>query len=220
MFAGLFASIGAKLAATFIGQKVKDGAGFLASVPKPVWEGFTVVAYVLALLFLHQHYANAALKAADAAGYQRRADEDAKAIVELAAKVRTTDAQLAAIATNQRNHADEENRRTNADADALLVRGPGKATAPVCGGPVANSRVPAAASGPQPANRTAQDTGALLPGGDGQADRTIVSWRWLVGTIRQCDLDRTEALSWRNDYQARAKVWAQLKPPVANDGGR
>src|SRR4051812_20894130 len=98
---GLVAGIGGKNAASPLFGKVKSaatkGVGLLATVPKPVWEAIAVVGYVVALIALHQHYANAALKAADKAGYERRASEDAAALIELVKKVHTANTNLAVI---------------------------------------------------------------------------------------------------------------------------
>lgn len=171
---------------------------------------------MLALLFLHQHYAHAALKAADQAGYDRRASEDVKVLADLRRDVAVADAQVKAIAAKERKTNDEANARIAADAGTLLVHGPGKAAAANCR-PVSDPGVSAVSGGPQPPANAANDAGAILPGGDGPTDRAVVPWGWLVGRAKECDLDRAEAVAWRNAHAGDAAAWERLrdgaKPP-------
>lgn len=208
MFAGLFASIGAKLAASFLGQKVKQGAGLLSEIPQPVWEALTVVGYVLAFVALHWHYEKAALKAADERGYERRASEDADALVELQKRARGAEALATQISQATRTKNDADNASIHAAAGSLLAHGPGAARC----GLVGHSVVPAASGEPRAVDHQPTDaTGALLPGDDGQANLAAVPWNWLVGRSEQCDLDRAEALAWRDWYMRQAAAWERLK---------
>jgi hypothetical protein len=205
----MFEALIAKLVGSLIFGKAKDvatkGVGLLATIPKPVWEALAVVGYVLALFFLHQHYADAALKAADAAGYERRAAEDAKVIVEMRARGQTAEANGKTISTDTRSTNDAANAGTNAAADSLLAHGPGAARC----GHVSNSAVPAASGEHEPgSDRPADGAGTVLPGDDQLA---AVPWNWLVGRARQADLDRSEVLAWRDWYVRQNAEWQKLK---------
>jgi hypothetical protein len=209
---GLVAGIGGKIAASLIFGKVKSaatkGVGLLATVPKPVWEAIAVVGYVLALIALHQHYANAALKAADKAGYERRASEDAAALVELVHREQTAETNGKAIAQETRSTNATENLSIHADAGAIRLRGPGAASC----GRLNHPAIPAASGGPvAPGDELSDAPGSAVPAGNGQPDLAAVPFDWLVGRAEQADLDRAEVLSWRNWYQLQAAEWAKLK---------
>jgi hypothetical protein len=128
---GLVAGIGGKIAASLIFGRAKavagKGVGILSSIPKPVWEAIAVVGYVVALFALHQHYANAAIKAADAAGYERRASEDAAALIELRNRAATAEATGKAISQESRSRNDAQNADIHGTAGAIRMRGPGSA---------------------------------------------------------------------------------------------
>jgi hypothetical protein len=207
----VFEALLAKLALGAVFGKAKNLAGkgvaALNRVPTPVWEAVTVVAYLAAFVGLHQHYANAALKAADTAGYQRRANEDAKALIELRQRAATAEATGKAIAQDTRSTNDATNRSIASDTSALLVRGPGASRSRCVGNPT----VPAASGEPVTPAHPADDAGNLLPGGDGTAERADVPWRWLVGRAGQCDLDRAENVAWRDWYARQSAAWLTLK---------
>jgi hypothetical protein len=212
MEALMFEAIIAKVAASVVGSYAKKGVGFLAMIPKPVWEAAAVLGYVLAFVGLHQHYANAQLKAADRAGYQRAKDEDAKAVIEMKKRAAAVEADFARISHEERTRNDQANARIAASADALLVRGPGASSCR----PIGHSSAAAAASGPQPAGGAPMDArSAPLSPADGQADLTAVPWSWLVGRGKSCDLDHAEVIAWRSWWPRYVEAYNKLRQPLA-----
>src|SRR5690348_11337815 len=132
-------ALGAWLAETALGKWFAGSAAksFLSAIPRPVWEALTVLAYVVALFALHQHYVHAhdaKLTASINAEWQRKLDAQV-------AEIKQKDAQLATISAQLRKANDEANLAIAADARDLRLRGPGKATCPRV------SSAPAAAGG-------------------------------------------------------------------------
>lgn len=207
---GLVAGISAKIAGSLILGRAKavatKGVGILASIPKPVWEAFAVIGYIVALFALHQHYANAAIKAADAAGYERRAAEDAAVLLELQNRARTAETNLAQIAQDERTKNETAARARDAHADSLLSRGPGAARC----GLVGNPPLPAAPGGQEPSARPV-DVGLGGVPGQERPDLIAVPFPEFIARSRQCDADAAEALSWRSADDRNRVEWAKLK---------
>jgi hypothetical protein len=189
--------------------------GFFKGLPSWAWIAAAAGAALVGGTFLHQHKAHqhdaalvkATIDVRDRQWMKRLTDEHAAAV---AWKGRA-DAQLAAIAQLQRKLTDEETARIAADADALLLRGPGKAAAPAGCRPVDPARLPAAAGGHVAQPGAPADAGTQMPAGDGQDQRAVVSWRWLVAVVSERDAFRLEAIAWRG-YQATVTgVWNRLK---------
>jgi hypothetical protein len=208
---GLVAGIGARLAGSLILGKAKavagKGVGILTRIPKPVWEAVAVIGYLVALIALHQHYANAALKAADQAGYERRASEDAAALIELRNRAHTAETNGKAISQDERSKNDAQVADIHRTADAIRLRGPGAASS----GRVDHPALPAASGEPQPAPGASGAAADPVPAADGPDPLAVVSWRWLVGTGEQCDIERAENVSWRGWYVRQSAEWAKLK---------
>lgn len=160
--------------------------GVFRLVPREVW-------YVLA----------AAILFAGARGwYHGKLDDaekrgEARAYAAVEQKARSIQAKSEALAAKLREQNDETNRRIDGDARTVLVRGPGKAACPA-----ARSEAPR-----QP----------LAPGrpADAAVDRVpYPEWQQLIGLpfagavefARQCDLNRAEVLTWRDNYQKQREL--------------
>lgn len=145
---------------------------------------------VAAILGLGLHLHRKAVKAAYTAAYNQGVTDEGDRRDKANAKLAT---QQAAITAPIRKQNDETNTRVNRDADALSLSGPGKARV----------SCPAPAPAGQPSssdNRPPDVVGGQLLTADGQPDVAAVPWQWLVGRARQADLDRAEALAWRDWY--------------------
>lgn len=203
---------GLGLKAASIAARLAGVGGTLKKVPRWVWIALAVFVLLVAFAIWHQHRAHAAIaaakadqKAADDAAWQAALDREREA----AGKWRhAAELNAKAISDRTRTQNDETNSHIDADARDLLLRGPGKA-AETCRRPVDPAGLPAAGGQPgSGSHRPPDGAGTVLPGDDGTAERAIVPWNWLVGRARQCDLDRTEALTWRDWYQRQANAWA------------
>lgn len=103
--------------------KMSPIGAFLKRIPRWVWIVLAVIALVVAGRVYHNHKAGAAITAAE-----KRGEARAYAAVEKRALALTAKAN--AISANLRSKNNETVRRIAADADALRVRGPGKASCP------------------------------------------------------------------------------------------
>jgi hypothetical protein len=200
---GIVAGLGVKAAES---AALDRTTGIISIVPKPVWEALAVIGYAAALLFLHQHYAHAAISAADKAGYARAKEQDAKALDDLKKRAAAAITNGAAISQDTRSKNDAQAADIRSTAGALSVRGPGAARC----GCVDHSAVPAASSQPIAADRQSDAAGSAVSAADRATDVAGVPWQWLVGRAEQCDLDRAESLSWRDWYAREAAEWAKL----------
>jgi uncharacterized membrane protein len=186
--------------------------GFLKLVPARAWKALAIVAVLIALFFWHQHAMHKALKAADHAGYERRADEEAKALARFTAKVDEYTRATDKIAREARTRNDQQALDIRRAGDALSVRGPGKART---GRPAA---VPASSGEHGTASGNAPGPAAtVVPASDGQDEFAAVPWSWLVGTGTQCDLDAAEVIEWRGWYQRQVAEWEKLRRALATD---
>jgi len=125
------------------------------------------------------------------------ADEaDAKRIAAQAIALKQQiDALSSSISAALKEKHDAEDSRIGADADAVRVRGPGKA---VC---ASHAQLPAGASGHEQAAPAATNAGPQVPAGDWAA----VPWSWLVTVIEEHDQLLNDDKTWSaNDQQQRA----------------
>jgi len=185
------AGIGASVA-----LRMSPVGAFLKRIPRGVWIALAVAALLGIGVLMH---GRAVRKAHDAAYAQGRADEAAR----IERKALRIAAKATAIAQAVKDRNNETNRRIAGDADDLRVRGPGKAA---CLNPAAPS-----AGRHQPPSRPGDDPTGQVPVGNGLANSlpelAAVPWPWLVDRAEQCDLNRAEVLSWRENYQLQLEAW-------------
>jgi hypothetical protein len=165
------------------------------------WQFWALLALVVALwlgIRWHAHEIEQTWQSGYDAGYAKAQEEQR----QLAAAV---DKRSTQISNSERSKNDEAVRNIHDSADAISMRGPGKAGANC-------PSLAAAPSGPEPATEQPSPATASLPPEDREDPLATVSWRWLVGTGKQCDLERAENVSWRNWYQAQAKSWPSAQP--------
>lgn len=191
-----------------VGNLFKSGSAQLAKVPPQVWQALAVLGYALALYATHQravHDHDTAIIAANNAQWQTRLNAAHSDALAWKAKA---DQQAMTIAQNERTKHEEDIRLNAAAADALLLRGPGAASAAHCG-QVNHPGTPAA---PDRHDQAAPQAGApatQVPSGDW----ALVPWNWLVGVLHEHDdllSDVTTVIS--NDEKQRA-AWPQQPVP-------
>lgn len=171
---------------------------FLKAIPAKVWLYIAIAAALVGAFLWHQHHARAALQAKYAAGYaQALADVRAQA-----AKNKTKiDARTTAIAADERKKNDAENIRISRTADALRLRGPGKAECRLRAEPSAASggHVEAADGGGNAAvHRLPAEDGSGLIG---------LPVSSAIGFAAQNDALIAEVKGWRSWYDRVLKVW-------------
>jgi hypothetical protein len=195
--------IGAWLAKSVL---LKSLGGFVKGIPPKVWLILLGIAALIGAIVWHQLAAHKALKKADATGYARAKDEDAKALTkahkEALAWKQTADAAKAKLAQEIKERNDEEARRIIRTADDLLVRGPGKARC----GQSDHSSVAAASGGHATSGGQPGAAVDRLPDPQ-RVDLIGLPFAGTIGTAKQCDLNRSEALSWREWYERQSKAW-------------
>ena len=150
---------------------------FLALIPRSVWIALAVLALVGLGVFAHQRSVKAYGEERYAAGV---ADEKARA-QEAARKQAEKDEKTVRKLKEQHR---EEIDRISRDADALRLRGPGKARC---------RPAPIAASGRDEGHGEPDVAGPEVP----PDDRAAVPWGWLVQRAEQFDANRAEVLAWR-----------------------
>jgi hypothetical protein len=173
---------------------------FLKAVPAWAWKLLAVLALLAAGYLWHQHAAHKATAAAYAQGQADEAARIAKKALALKAKV---DALTGKIAANIKERNDEENRRIAASADALRLRGPGKA---IC---AAGTGLSSASGGSVAAGGTGDAAGPYMP----PEDRAAVPWGWLTDRAEEHDLERAEVVAWRTWYQRMVAAWPKSETP-------
>lgn len=183
--------------------------GFLGRVPRPVWIALAVAFVLGAGVLWHKHKAGAAIAAAEKRG-EERSDKRHKAIEEelarrAVARRRQAEALSAEISRQEREKNETNARRLGAIADALRVHGPGRAACSIIGGDPGLSGgagghgAPGGAGG-APATRVPYPDGFLLG----------VPHQWAVNTAEQCDLNRSEALTWREHDRRQREAWERM----------
>lgn len=131
-------------------------------------------------------------------GDEKFAEGVAHEQARMTAEVKRVERQRDALAAKLRSLNNEKIRRVADHADALRVRGPGKATcfypaAPAAGGHIA-------------ADRPADAALAPVPDGRGPAI-AAVPFADLVTFAEQHDKCRIEALGWREGQQLQVEAW-------------
>ena len=172
-------------------------SGFLKRIPPKVWLIIAIALALVAGFVWHQHAAHKALRTADATGYARAMNEIETKAKALKAKADTLNA---AIAADERKKNDEQARNIERSADALGLRGPGKAR---CAG---NSSPSGAAGGYVAPGGASDDPLAGLPDPAG-INLIGVPFPDAVAAAKQADLNRAEVISWRDWYDRIAKSW-------------
>lgn len=168
--------------------------GFLKRIPRGVW----IAAAVIAILALGSCVHSRKVKAF---GEERFAAGVAHEQARITAKAKKLEAEAVALASKLRSQNNAENRRIAGVADALRVRGAGKAACINPATPGAGRRVAptgnANASGPQ------------VPTGDRESlsELAAVPWPWLVDRAEQCDLNRAEVETWRAWHKQLEEAW-------------
>lgn len=186
---------------------------FLKSVPRSIWM-LGIITLLAGGYLWHQHAAQRAIAAAEKRGEDRAYANVERQARELEAKANALNR---SIAEQMRKRNDEQARRIAVAADGLRLRGPGAARCTVVAG------LPAAPGGRVTPDRPAYAAGSRVPPGD----RAAVPWSWLVERAEQADLNRAEALAWR-DWYARFKAewdrWnakaAVLRPGSSQGSGQ
>jgi cell division protein FtsL len=179
------------LPAIGLGAKLASATGFLPRLPRWLWILLAVVAAGAVGAIWHQHRTHATIAAAE-----KRGEDRAYAAVE--AKALKLAEQARSLAASIRSKTDDTNRRIAGDADAIRLRGPGKAACPVA--------APAATGG------------RIAPGGDANApmdrlpdpERVDIIGLPFAGTVafaEQHDLNRAEVIAWREYSAALQKAW-------------
>lgn len=187
-----------------LGARLLPVRAFFGSVPRWVWIGLAIALAALLSVLWHGHVAGKALKAADKAGYDRRSKEVEQRALKLKAKV---DALTAKITTEERNRNAEAHRGNDAAANALLVRGPGKAVCSVR--PIASS--PALRDPGRPSGALdGKVAGLPEPGGQ---SLIALPFDDTVGFSREADSCQIDRKSWEQWYGRLVKAWPT--PPTA-----
>lgn len=178
--------------------KLSPVGKIIKRIPWQIWAIIGAFLLIVGLVWWHLD------KVSDAreAGYtQGKADTE----THFAAKAAEWVERLSDISAKARSLNDATNRRIAAGADALRVRGPGKAAC-------LNPATPGASRYVAPAGKP-DAAGPDVPAGDGEALLAAVPWPWLVDRAEQCDLNRAEAETWRAWHRQLEEAWKK-------DGGR
>lgn len=165
----------------------------------PVWLRWTLLGLVIAAggFFLHQHE----VKKHDVAiieAERNRVEAIARKIIG------EQNAKNAALAGQLRKANDEKAAAIHSDARDVFMRGPGASRA-TCPG------LAASPSRSQPASGNANAAGPQVP----SDDRAAVPWGWLTDRAEQADLNRSEALAWRQWYATFSDQWAKWQAESA-----
>jgi hypothetical protein len=191
--AGLAFGAGVKMIA---GRALANAKADIAAIPPKAKLAIAGVLLLVVLFFVHQHVAHKRLKAAHDAGY-------AQGVAETKAGYARAQAQANAAASARtsklRKSSDEDIRHIDRSADAVQLRGPGKA---VCPGPA----IASGAAGRHRAAGGSVDAGLDPVPGDGGPALIALPFDDTVAFAREYDKLRSEALTWRkNDELARTE---------------
>ncbi len=208
----MIASLVARFGLGLLFGRLRDS---LAKIPPKVWLVLAALAAAGALLWWHNHAVEEARKEGREAAdkeWKGAFDTMHKAALDLTDAYNAT---ATALANARKEAHEQDRRRIAADADALRLRGPGRAAAPVCGRRDAASLSPAP-GGPDSPNRPADAPLAPMPDDQPAA---ILPWTGTVAFAESHDRWRSEALTWRSWHrdmraaheEARARL-AKTKP--------
>jgi hypothetical protein len=175
-----------------LGARLLPVGVFFKRIPPKAWLGIGIALAALVGVLWHGHAVRKHYAEAYAAGV---AHESAR----IEAKAKKLAADAAAISAKARSLNNETNRRIARDADALRVRGPGRAACLNPATPGASRR--------QPAIGQADAARPEVPPRDGEALLAAVPWPWLVDRAEQCDMNRAEAETWRNWHKQLVEAY-------------
>lgn len=169
----------------------------LGKLPSWVWIALAVIAALVAATIYHGHkvrqFGNERYQAGVAA-------EDAR----VAAKANAIAAQAAALTAKIRSNTDETNRRIAVDANALRVRGPGKAACPY----------PAASGSGGHVDSAATADASVDPVPDGQRPALIaLPFPATIDFAEAYYRLLAEVKAWRDQHDALDKAQPQEKQP-------
>jgi hypothetical protein len=168
----------------------------VAKVPPKAWLYIAIAAALVGGFVWHQVHAHKALKKADAAGYVRAMRDVEQRALKLKSKV---DAMTAKIANHERILNDQAHRRVDRNADALLLRGPGKALCSI-------RSEPSAAAGSAPASGQVDGGLGKLPDARG-TDLIALPFTGTVKFARQGDHCEADLTSWWSWYDKLTAAW-------------
>jgi len=136
---------------------------------------------------------------ATAVNYRRQLDAETE-------KNKTAEKQTAQISKQLRDRTDEENRRIAGDADALRLRGPGKAVCPA---------LPSSPGGHQQAAPSSDAPVAQLPNTRG-AELIALPFDDTIGFGKSYDELLNENKAWRDWHDQVLKVWPKTTEAPAH----
>jgi hypothetical protein len=195
-----------------IGGFLKGVWKLSGKVPWQIWAAiFAAIALWLGIRW-HAHEVHKTF----AAGYAQARSEDKAVLDNLRAQLAQAGLEMKRTSQEQRSKNDAANASIHSAADALRVQGPGAAS---CSRRPA-APVPAAPGQSQPASQPAGSAPAPMPAADGSDPLAAVSWRWLVGTGEQCDIERAENVSWRTAYQEWLATWERMRADAAKNAAK
>lgn len=180
----------------FLAVAGAKASGIFKAIPRWAW-------YALAaalVLFLIYRWHNGKVEDAYAKG---KADEGARIAAKAFEIKRKADELTASISTALRTRHDEKVRIIYRDADALRLRGPGKAACP------GNPGIPRGASGSaKPIGERVASVAEVPPGE--RVDLIGLPFAATVSGAEQCDLNRAEAKTWREWYAKQSEAWQKI----------
>lgn len=181
-----------KLAAS-VALKLTPVGAFFKSVPRWVWIALAVAALVGLGAWRHSAAVSDLRETSFKAGEAAANDRHAKKATEWLGRIN-------GIARTIRSQTDETNRHIAADYDALRVRGPGRAACPY------TDPASFGASGHVEGRGAADAPVAGMPNSERPA-LIALPFAELIGFAERCDLNRAEALSWREDKRLQQEAW-------------
>jgi hypothetical protein len=161
--------------------------GFVKAIPSKAWLALAIVAALFAAYLVHQRHAHKALKAAHDAGYAEGVSDTRSAY---AAAQKAANGAAERINSKVRRKSDEEARHINRAADDVQLHGPGRAVCPGLAAP------PRATGGHSAVGRPADAAVDQVSDGGGTGVIAL-PFADTLAFARQCDLNRNEALKWR-----------------------
>jgi hypothetical protein len=168
-------------------EEVSLGAkliGFFKGIPTWLYALIAVAGLIGLGVHLHSNAVHKAIAAAEKRGEEREAQHVLAAVQKITKKANDITAAI-------RSKSDETNRHIIADAGDLRLRGPGKAVCP-------GSAAPAASEHSAPGRPV--DVGMASVPNPGGPVLIALPFNDTIRFAEQCDLNRAEALSWREQH--------------------
>jgi hypothetical protein len=161
--------------------------------------GLLALLAIAGLIAWHNHAVSAA--------YARGKADEAEHVKAKALEIKSAaDAMSSNISSLIRSTTDAENNHIHAAADALRLRGPGRA------GCTSSSSVPTAPGGSEPASGATSPPLARVPYPEGE-QLIGLPFAPTIGLAEQNDLNRAEALAWRDWWKKQNEAWPKPVPP-------